>query len=321
MKKSTKTMLITATVLIITGGIIFVGVMSMFKWNFSDLSTAKYETNSYDIGETFDNISVNTDIANVEFLLSDGGKCRVECYEYENAKHSVAVNGGTLSINAENKKKWYNHVGFDFENPKITVYLDADSYNALTMKSSTGYVKVPKDFKFDSIDIEVSTGNVECMASATEQIRIKATTGSIVASGVNAKELDFTATTGKITISDIACEGDVKVNTTTGKTDVTELKCKNLTSTGSTGAAELKHVIATKKLSVTRTTGKITLDSSDGGEVFLKTSTGNVSGSLLTDKIFITHTSTGTIDVPKTTSGGVCEINTSTGNIKITIKN
>lgn len=321
MKKSTKTMLITASVLIIAGGIIFVGVMSVFKWNFSNLSTAKYETNSYDIGEAFDSISVNTDIADVEFLRSDDGKRRVECYEEENAKHTVDVKGGTLSIDIDNKKKWYNYVGFNFETPKITVYLDDSDYNALTVKSSTGHVTVPKNFKFESIDIELSTGDVKCMASASGLIKIKATTGSITVSGANAKELDLTATTGKVTLSDIACEGDVKVDTTTGKTELTELKCENLMSTGSTGAAVLKCVTATKKLSVTRSTGKITLDSSDGGELFLKTSTGDVNGSLLTDKVFVTHTSTGSIDVPKTTSGGVCEISTSTGNIKITVKN
>lgn len=321
MKKSAKTMLITATVLIIVGGIIFVGVMSIFKWDFSNLSTAKYETNSYDIGEDFDSIFVNTEISDVEFLLSDDGKRRVECYEEENSKHTVGVKDGTLSIDIDNKKRWYNYVGFDFKTPQITVYLNDSDYNALTVKSSTGHVTVPKNLKFGNIDIELSTGDVECMASATGSMKIKATTGSITVSEVNAKELDLTATTGKITLSDTVCEGSVTVNTTTGKTELTELKCESLTSTGSTGAAVLNNVSATKKLSVTRSTGKITLDASDGGEVFLKTSTGNVSGSLLTDKVFITHTSTGSIDVPKTTSGGVCEISTSTGNIKMTIKN
>lgn len=46
---------------------------------------------------------------------------------------------------------------------------------------------------------------------------------------------------------------------------------------------------------------------------------GNVKGTLLTNKVFITHTDTGRVNVPKTVTGGKCEINTDTGNIKIDI--
>ena len=35
--------------------------------------------------------------------------------------------------------------------------------------------------------------------------------------------------------------------------------------------------------------------------------------------LFITNTDTGNVDVPKTVSGGKCEVVTDTGNIKITI--
>jgi DUF4097 and DUF4098 domain-containing protein YvlB len=61
----------------------------------------------------------------------------------------------------------------------------------------------------------------------------------------------------------------------------------------------------------------VNFNACDATEIFVKTSTGNVAGSLLSSKVFIANTSTGSIDVPKTTSGGRCEIITSTGNIKI----
>ena len=56
-----------------------------------------------------------------------------------------------------------------------------------------------------------------------------------------------------------------------------------------------------------------------GGRCEIKTDTGDVEGSLLSEKIFFPESDTGKIDVPKTTSGGKCEINTDTGNIKIRI--
>jgi hypothetical protein len=56
-------------------------------------------------------------------------------------------------------------------------------------------------------------------------------------------------------------------------------------------------------------------------EIYLKTDTGDVSGFLLSDKIFIAESDTGRISVPKTFTGGKCEVKTDTGNIKITVKN
>ena len=74
-----------------------------------------------------------------------------------------------------------------------------------------------------------------------------------------------------------------------------------------------------EKFSVTRTTGYVKLDGCDASEIVIKTDTGDVTGTLLTEKVFIAHTDTGRVKVPNTTSGGRCEITTDTGNIKITI--
>ena len=66
--------------------------------------------------------------------------------------------------------------------------------------------------------------------------------------------------------------------------------------------------------------GSVTFESSDAEEIFVETDTGNVTGNLLTDKVFITHTDAGRIDVPKTVTGGKCEISTDTGDVKLDIK-
>ena len=87
----------------------------------------------------------------------------------------------------------------------------------------------------------------------------------------------------------------------------------------SSGDISLKNVISTEKISVERSTGDVTLDRSDAAELFIMTSTGDVEGSLLTNKVFITKTDTGRIDVPNSIIGGRCEITTDTGDIKISI--
>jgi DUF4097 and DUF4098 domain-containing protein YvlB len=100
---------------------------------------------------------------------------------------------------------------------------------------------------------------------------------------------------------------------------LTEIKCNKLSTSGSTGDTFLKNVIANEKLYAKRSTGDIRLEKCDAGEILIETDTGDVKGSLLTEKVFIVETDTGSINVPKTTNGGRCEITTDTGDIKINI--
>ena len=51
----------------------------------------------------------------------------------------------------------------------------------------------------------------------------------------------------------------------------------------------------------------------------VSTDTGDVTGSLLSAKVFVVTTDTGTVQVPKSTAGGRCEISTDTGDIRITV--
>ena len=53
MGKRMKLWLIIAVSLVVIGGIVFVGVMSVLQWDFMKLSTVKYETNSYEINEAY----------------------------------------------------------------------------------------------------------------------------------------------------------------------------------------------------------------------------------------------------------------------------
>ena len=108
MKKATKVWLITAAFLVLGGCSLFAGSMTALKWDFSKLSTVGYETNKYEIGEAFGNISFTDNTADIVFAMSEDGKCRVECYEEENAKHSVRVEKDTLVVKIDPQKSWYD---------------------------------------------------------------------------------------------------------------------------------------------------------------------------------------------------------------------
>lgn len=280
MSKRYKICTIVAVSLILIGCIIFGGVMTVLKWDFKKLSTAKYETNEYSIGEDFKDISITTNTADITFLPSENAQTKIICHEQSTLKHSVAVKDGTLSVEVIDTRQWYDYIGINFETPKITVYIPSGEYGALKIKTSTG---------------------------------------SIDAADISADSAEFSVTTGEITATNLKINGDIKTSVSTGKTNITDMQCNNFTSDGNTGNIILKNTIAKEKISVKRSTGNVKFESCDANEILITTDTGSVTGSLISEKVFIAKTDTGHINVPKTTGGGRCEITTDTGNIKITV--
>lgn len=299
MSKRMKIWLIVAGCLILAGAILFSAVLMTNDLDFAKLSTSRYETNTYTLDEAFSNIQINTQEADVIFVLSEDNTCKVTCYEQENAKHLVTVKNGSLQIGVKNEKKWYEYIGINFSTPRITVSLPQSQYDALVIESSTGCIKIPQDFQFKNLDISLSTGDVKSNASATENMKITTTTGNLHIENTSAKDINLTVSTG-----------DIKL---------TNVQCDTLTAKGTTGRTILENVLAADLFSIHRSTGDIKLDGCDAGELIVKTTTGDITGSLLSDKIFVAKTSTGTVSVPQTTSGGKCEVITTTGDIRLRI--
>ena len=75
-----KILLLTALASIATGIVIFVVVMAVNGWDFYKLETSGFETNVYEISEEFSDICINTNTADITFVLSKDEKCVVECY-------------------------------------------------------------------------------------------------------------------------------------------------------------------------------------------------------------------------------------------------
>lgn len=319
MSKRAKIWLIAAASLVTIGAIIFAAVMTVYHWDFSRLSTDHFETNTYEIKEEFSDIKVNTDTADILFAASSDNMCRVVCYEQENMKHSVSVQDSMLTVSVVDDREWYEYICFSSHTPKVTVYLPKTEYVSLVIKESTGDITLPKDFTFGSMDLRLSTGHVDSLASSSGLMRIETSTGDIRLQNLSAEELDLIVSTGHVDVQSVSCEGNVSICVSTGDTRLTDISCNSINSDGSTGDITLKNVITEEMISIERSTGDVRFEGCDAGELEINTDTGNVTGSLLSSKVFIAHSDTGDIDVPETTSGGKCKITTDTGDIKIII--
>lgn len=319
MNKKTNLLLIIATALVLVGGVLFCIAMTGLNWDFTKLSTVRYETNTHPIGLPFDNIVIETDTADIRLVSAETPS--VTCYEQENAKHSVFVEDGTLYIKVQDDMQWYERIGVNFGTPKITVYIPKGLYDTLQIKGSTGDVTIPSEFRFASLDITQSTGDIKCQASVTGNVNITASTGNIHLENMQAYAIRLSVSTGKITLRDVTCEANLNIRLSTGDTTLTNVSCKNLETTADTGDLSLCSVIASGNFFIERTTGDITFDRCDAAQIKVLTDTGDVTGTLLSPKVFIYQTDTGRVELPKTTTGGTCDITTDTGNIKIKIVN
>jgi len=318
MKKSVIIWLIVAASLILLGsaliGISFVNEGDVLGM----LNTKNYETSTYSITGTFTHILITDSDADIYILPSEDSLCRVECYEFIRGRHSVGVEGATLTVKEINERKWYDYIGISFTSPEVKIYLPEAQYGALTIDVSTGKISAPPDFSFGDVNIKSSTGDVKFFSSAAD-LNIKSSTGDITLNSIKADNVSLTLSTGKISVSGLNATGDVLVNVSTGHIYISDTRAKALTSKGSTGDINLSDTVISGKISLERSTGDVEFSRCDAGELYIETSTGDIEGTLLSEKVFVTHSGTGDIEVPKTYNGGKCEVTTSTGDIEIDI--
>ena len=299
--------------------LLLISVTVILLFALASCSIQSYESNVHEISENFTDISINASTADITFVKSGDGTCKVYCHEHKKEKHTVKVADGRLEIENVNTREWYDYIGVNFSSPKLTIALPEAQYASLNIENTTGDVTIYRGFEFKYIDLSLSTGDVNCYASCEGAVKIAVSTGDIMLEDISAGVIKLSASTGDIELSNVKVSEDVTIDVTTGEITLDGVICHNLKATGSTGDVNLDDVIATGTASVKITTGDVTFSDSDADELYITTSTGNVTGNLLSDKVFITNTKTGKIKVPASIIGGRCEITTTTGDIIITI--
>ena len=275
-----KSLLITAIALIVAGALLFTAALAALDFDFSKLSTENFQTNTYEISESFHRISIDVELTDITFAASDDGSCKIVCHETEKLKHSATVQDGTLVIKTANSRKWYDHIGIFTGGYKMTVYLPENEYISLQIRTDTGDVDLPDTFRFDNIQIESSTADIHCRASVASQIDIQTSTGTVTLSHVQCKRIAVDTDTGDVKLEN--CDAD--------------------------------------RMDIESDTGDVKLASCNADSIDIETDTGDVTGTLRSEMVFICETDTGRVKVPKTTSGGRCRISTDTGDIIINLE-
>ena len=267
---------------------------------------------SASIGEGFVNIEIISNTADLTFVPADD--CKIEYTTHKRITYSTTVENDTLKIKVEDNRRWFQRIFSFGDSSKLTVYLPAGEYSALTIQQNTGNIKVPADYVFGSVDIDVSTGDIGFYATVVEALKIHATTGDITLENVSCGSLDTKVSTGKTSLSNVSVTGDATVNASTGDTFLTGVSFGNLSSVANTGDLTATGLNG-GSLSIERSTGEVSLCYVICGDMTVAISSGKVA---LTDVSCTNFTSTGTtgdIEMTSLIARGKIDIERSTGDV------
>ncbi len=259
MKKNGKILLTLAIVLTTVGFLGFTVIMTIRGWDFSTLGTEEFETNTYNVSETFDKISVDVNISDITFVPVEDESCSVVCKETEKFRHSVSVKNDTLVIRMIDKRKWYDRIGICWGSYEMTVYLPETEYESLKIKTNTGDVKIESITAISDIQLETDTGDIKLTDVSCAKLETETDTGDMILKRVIAEgDFDITSDTGDVKFSD-SDAAEIYVETDTG--DVTgTLRSEKIFQTDSdTGHIRVPDSVTGGRCKVTTDTGDIEL--------------------------------------------------------------
>ena len=177
--------------------------------------------------------------------------------------------------------------------------------NTVTARSTSG-----------KVSLGGKTVDGDCIATTAE---LKTTSGEIRVKTATLESLTAQTGSGGIRMESVTVTEATDLETTSGEITLLYTVSGTLTAETGSGGIDLTDTTVAGHIQAETTSGSIRFARADAETLNLKTTSGSVTGSLLTAKIFYTDTTSGSVDVPKSTEGGICEIKTTSGDIRMTI--
>lgn len=303
--------------LIVAGAVILTAGAALAVIGYKNGQGVKVETKEYTDLETFNKFDIDLTIAEFELKPSEDSTTKVVVDETRYDQHTVSVVDNTLTVKGINNRKWYEYVltwSF-FHKLKVTVYAPEGNYEEFKAHSHTGSIIVPANYTFDTFTASASTGSIRSSAKVNNELVAKCSTGSVNLDGVDAKSMELKTSTGSINVKNSNVTELITAKSSTGTIRLENVNAKNLKTNVSSGSTKLTSVLVEEHIESKASSGSIRMDACDADTLFVKASSGSINLKLLTSKIFYASSSTGSVHVPQSTTGGVCEIHTSTGKI------
>ena len=278
------------------------------------------------ISKDFDRIRIDVIAASVELVPSEDDKCRVTTKDSDYVEYTAYVLEDTLMIRATDTRRWYERLFTpSVSGRSVKVALPREEYKSLTVETVSGRVSINVRYTFsEDVTLTSTSGTIGTAAAIGGHLDLRSTSGDLYAMGF-LNTVTAHSTSGKVSLGGKTVDGDciaatADLETTSGEIILLYTASDTLTAETGSGGIDLTDTTVAGHIQAETTSGSIRFARADAETLDLKTTSGSVKGSLLTPKIFYTDTTSGSVDVPRSTEGGLCEIQTTSGSIRITIE-
>lgn len=198
--------------------------------------------------DSINNLSIDTDTADVYIKQSEDNKIKVELYSNDSKEHEISNTSDSLNVTLKNSCFFFCF----FNRSKIVVYLPKTFNKNIIMHGSTSDLYIENDYENSDVNIKLSTGDIhakkihnanivvstgDIKIGSVYDIKTESSTGDVTIDKVN-NSMDIKTTTGDVRISDVTITKNSNISTSTG--DVTINSIKNVYVEGSTSTGDVR---------------------------------------------------------------------------------
>ena len=238
------------------------------------------------VEEPFHSIRIEEISGDVVILPSEDGTCKVVAWDSEDLYHIIDVEGETLDIHLSSDTEtssWLDliHWNKDYDG-EMRLYLPEAEYETLKIDTVSGDVRIPSGYGFVDAELLTVSGNVELSANVSNDLEVTSVSGELRMQGVTGVSLT--------------------ANTVSGDVELSNAQFSDLAT-------------------IETTSGDVEFDGFDAGEIKIDSVSGEVEGTLLSGKRFEIDSASGEVIVPPDDpAGGLCRIDTISGDVRLKVQ-
>ena len=333
--------MIAAGGLILIGGVMCLVALAGVGFRFEKLmETEVMVEKTYVVEEDFNNVDLTVGSQKVKIVKSEEDRTSFVCYESESIVFDVKVENDTLKIEQKDTGKFKFAAVIDGLEKEDYLYLPKDVYEKLNAHCSSGDIDLTGGIEFGDSTLEVGSGNINIYNTKMAAMDTHCSSGDIKVERSSATRANLHCGSGDVNVDGFTVEGECEVDVSSGnckfqngKMGSLDAHCgsgdieltsvdvaENFKGKTSSGSLNFMKVIAGGDMELISSSGDIELSECDGANLKIKASSGSVSGTILTEKIFDIHVSSGDVTVPEDGTGenvGSCTINVGSGDVEL----
>lgn len=285
--------------------------------NINQVSNWKWYEMLYDLFQQ-DNLSLRLYLPESEYALlhahsSSGDITIAPDFRFE------TVNTYTASGNTKMAALYAKHLTVSSVSGDL-ILRNLEAAEDAFLESISGFTQV-ENLKAVNVTTHASSGRTVLENVASDTLHTTTVSGDIHVLGGNFRDTAyFEASSGNVEIVDSEVS-EQTIQTVSGNVTIQNASGKSLNAGSSNGNISIENALYSGNLLCRTTSGAIMFFGLDASMLELFSSSGDISGNLLSSKNFITETSSGFVTIPPSDeAAGTCHIQTTSGNINIVIK-